>query len=79
MSSYSLWQPDNTTVEGVEACDDAHAVAIFSERIGVELTLDEVVGGVTYMMRREQAQDPDKPQWVKPHDIPVWVKPDLKC
>ena len=71
MTIYSLWQEsDNTTLDGVEARDDAHAVAIFSRQLGVELTLDEGPAAAAYMMRRTE----NEAHWAKAPDIPVWVK-----
>ena len=71
MPMYSLWrESDNKTFAPVEARDNTHAVAIFCQQLGVELTLDEGPAAPPYMMgRRGKA-----PAWTKPPDIPVWVK-----
>ena len=75
MPIYSLWQEsDDTTLDGIEARDDAHAVAIFSRKLSVELTLDEMPAGAPYMMRRIEKEEAAKAQWAKAPDIPVWAK-----
>ena len=75
MPIYSLWRErDDTTFDGEEARDAAHAVDIFSHKLGVELTLDEVPAGPPYMMRLVERHDPMNPCWAKAPDIPVWVK-----
>ncbi len=75
MPIYSLWrESDNTTIDGVEARDDAHAVAIFSRQLDVELTLDKGPAVATYMMRRTEREEALKARWLKAHDILVWAK-----
>ena len=75
MPYYRLWQQSDDTWHGpVNARDDAHAVAIFSEQLDVSLTLEEGPMVATYMMARRDRQEPPKATWAKPPDIPVWVK-----
>ncbi len=74
MPYYRLWrQPDNTWHGPVNARDDAHAAAIFSEQLGITLTLEEGPLVATYMMARRDRQDPGEAEWAKDPDIPVWV------
>ena len=71
MPMYSLWrESDNKTFDPVEARNDRHAIAIFSQQLGVELTLNEGPAGPPYMMGRLGKAV----AWMKPQDIPVWVK-----
>ncbi len=75
MPYYRLWrQPDNTWHGPVNARDDGHAVAIFSEQLGITLTLEEGPLVATYMMARRDRQEPERATWAKDPDIPVWVK-----
>ena len=76
MSIYSLWRErDNTTFDGEEAHDAAHAVDIFSQKLGIELTLKKGPAAPSYMMRLVvERHDPMNPRWVKAPNIPVWVK-----
>lgn len=71
MPKYRLWRVSgNKTFDPVEARDDRHAIAILSDQLGVELTLDEGPAGAPYMMgcRGKAAA------WTKKPDIPVWIK-----
>ena len=75
MPIYSLWREhDDRTFDGEEARDAAHAVGIFSQKLGIELTLKEGPAAPSYMMRLVERHDPMNPRWVKAPDIPVWVK-----
>ena len=77
MPDYRLWcEADNEYFDPEHARDDAHAVAIFSQRLGVSLTLQEGPFVSTYMMARRDRPEGDGPPWVKYPDIPVWVKGD---
>lgn len=72
MPYYRLWRESDNTWHGpVNARDDAHAVAIFSEQLNLMLTLEEGPMVATYMMARK---DSTEPEWAKPPSIPVWVK-----
>ena len=71
MPAYSLWRVSgNKTFDPVEARDDRHAIAILSDQLGVELTLDEGQAAPPYMMGRLEKEV----NWTKKPDIPVWVK-----
>lgn len=74
MPDYTLWrQADNTTHGPVNARDNAHAVAVFSGQLGINLTLEEGPNVATYMMARRDRQE--GAAWARPPDIPVWEKP----
>ena len=74
MPIYSLWRErDDTTFDGEKADDAADAVDIFSQKLGIELTL-EGPAAPSYMMRLVETHDPMNPRWVKAPKIPVWVK-----
>ena len=66
---YRLWrQSDDKTFEDIEARDEGHALAIFQEKFGLNLTLVEGPAAPEYMMGRiEKAVS-----WTKPPDIPVY-------
>ena len=71
MPKYRLWrQSDDKTFEDIEARDKGHALAIFQEKFGLNLTLAEGPAAPQYMMGRiEKAVS-----WTKAPDIPVWIK-----
>ncbi len=75
MPDYRLWRRSDNTWHGpVNARGDAHAVAIFSEQLGITFTLEEGPLAATYMMARRDRQEPGKATWAKGPDIHVWVK-----
>ena len=75
MPYYRLWrQSDNTWYGPVNAREDPHAVAIFSEQLDIMLTLEEGSAAPSYMMAGRDRQDPGEATWAKDPDIPVWAK-----
>ena len=75
MAIYKLWrQRDNEEFVGEEARDAVHAAAIFSQKVGVELTLKEGDAAPDYMMRLVEKRDPMNPSWAPPPNISVWIK-----
>jgi len=73
MPDFRLWRESDDTWYGpVNARDDAHAVAIFSQQLGVTLTLEEGPMVAAYMMARREPQE--GATWAKAPDIPVWAK-----
>ena len=77
MPDYRLWrESDDGWSESVNARDDAHAVAIFSEQLGITLTLEQGPMVATYMMARRDRQE--GATWAKKPTIPVWVKDPIR-
>ena len=75
MPYYTLWRAaDDKTYDSISARDNAHAVAIYSEKLGIPFTLEEGPTVATYMMARKERRDPAEATWAKPPDIPVWVE-----
>lgn len=73
MPDYRLWRESDNTWHGlVNARNDAHAVVVFREQLGITLTLEEGAMMATHMMARRDKQG--SAAWAKDPDIPVWEK-----
>ncbi len=71
MPIYRLWRAsDDTTFDDVDARDNAHAIAMFSQQLDMAFTLEEGPNVAPYMMGRIAKEV----GWTKAPDIPVWVK-----
>ena len=71
MPIYRLCRESDNEEFDAEARDNEHAVSVFTEKLGVGLTLEEGPAGPQYMMGRI----PQDVHWAKPLNIPVWEIP----
>ena len=70
MAIYRLWrQSDNRTFADIEARNAEHAVAVFGEKLGATLTLEEGQAAPQYML----AQIDKSVSFTTPPGILVWV------
>jgi hypothetical protein len=73
MPDYVLWIVEgDQEFPSVHARNDEHAVAIYSEQLGIRLTLEDQDLGA-YGMLRKRLRETDRYSANKP-DIPVWRK-----
>jgi hypothetical protein len=64
MPWYELWIADgDRTLPSENAKDPAHAVAIFGNKLGLRLTLEDQGVVAPYMLREEKKQRPEIPVW----------------